>query len=420
MKKQILIAGLLMISAITFGQKKEIKAAQKLVKSNNFSEAITALKQVEGLVATADANVEQQYYVVLGQAYLGDAGNDYDKMEKAGDAFEKASAVNKNGKYKEDIEIGLNDLKNALIESAKLDQQSKRYVDGSKKLYKGYNMSKQDTIFLYYAASFATDGKDYDAAITYYSELLDIGFTGIVEEFYAVKKGTKEEKKFNTKKERDLVVKSGDFVIPTSRKTKSKKADILKSLTFIYNIKGETEKAKELIAEARKENPDDIDLLNAEANMYYKANDMANYKRVVNEMISKDPNNPQLYYNLGVASKKNGEIEEASKYYDKAIELKPDYVEALINKSQIILSGEAAIIEEMNGLGTSDADYDRYDELKEVKNELYKDALPYLEKALNVRKDDVDIIRTLKSMYDLLGMDDKAKEMRNRLAEIEG
>ena len=419
MKKQILIAGLLMISAITFGQKKEIKSAQKLIKANDFSEAVNTLNKVEGLIATADANVEQQYYVVLGQAYLGDAGNDFEKMEKAGIAFEKAASVNKNGKYKEDIEIGLNDLKNALIESAKLDQKSKNFVVGSKKLYKGYTLSKQDTIFLYYAASFATDGKDYDAAITYYSELLDLNFTGIVEEYFATKKGTSEEVKYNSKKERDLALRDGELVLPENRKTKSKKADILKSLTFIYNIKGETSKAKELVEEARKENPDDIDLLNAEANMYYKADDMVNYKKVVNEMISNDPNNPQLYYNLGVASKKNGEIDEASKFYDKAIELKPDYVEALINKSQIILSDEAAIIEEMNGLGTSKADYDRYDELKEVKNGIYTDALPYLEKALEVRPNDVDIIRTLKSMYDLLGMDDKAKDMRNKLAELE-
>ncbi len=420
MKKQILIVGLMMISAITFGQKKEIKSALKFLKANNFPEAISILTPLEGAIATADSSVEQQYYLVLGKSYLGDAGNDYEKMEKAGEAFDKALAVDKKGKYKEDIEIGLNDLKNALIESVKLDQQSKKYIDGSKKLYKGYTLSKQDTIFLYYAASFATDGKDYDRAIDYYSELLELSYTGIQDEYYAIKKGTTEEVKFGSKKERDLVIKSGDYVIPTEKKTKSKKPDILKSLTFIYNIKGETEKAKVLIKEARKENPDDIDLLNAEANMYYKANDMVNYKKVVNEMISKDPKNPQLYYNLGVASKKNGEVEEASKYYDKAIELKPDYVEALINRSQIILAGEAAIIEEMNGLGTSNADYKRYDELKEVKNGLYNEALPYLEKALNVRKDDADIIRTLKSMYDLLGMDDKAKEMRTRLSEIEG
>ncbi len=419
MKKQILIAGLLLISAITFGQKKEIKIAQKLVKSNNFSEAISTLKQVESTISSADASTEQHYYTLLGQAYLGDAGNDFDKMNKAGDAFEKALAVDKKGKYKTDIEKGLNDLKNALIESAKLDQKSKNYIDGSKKLYKGYTLSKTDTIFLYYAASFATDGKSYDDAIKYYSELLDLGYTGITTQYYAVKKGTNEETLFNTKKERDLVVKSREYVLPKDKKTKSKKADILKSLTFIYSITGDLEKAKELIKDAKKENPDDMDLLNVEANMYYKANDLVSYKKVVNEMIAKDPKNPQLYYNLGVASKKNGEIEDASNYYSKAIELKPDYVEALINKSQIILDDEAAIIEEMNSLGTSKADYDRYDELKEVKNGIYKEALPYLERALEIRKDDVDIIRTLKSMYDLLGMDDKAKEMRARLAKLE-
>ena len=64
-------------------------------------------------------------------------------------------------------------------------------------------------------------------------------------------------------------------------------------------------------------------------------------------------------------------------YYSKAIELNPDYAEALINKAQLILDGERTIIDEMNSLGTSNADYDRYDVLKEEKNKLYSEALPY-------------------------------------------
>ena len=40
---------------------------------------------------------------------------------------------------------------------------------------------------------------------------------------------------------------------------------------------------------------------------------------------------------LGVASARNGEKEEAMEYYSKAIELNPDYAEALINKAQLIL-----------------------------------------------------------------------------------
>jgi len=65
MKKQILIAGLLVVSAITFGQKKEIKSAQKAIKSAEFTEAIATLNGVEGLIPNADSNLQELYYLIF-------------------------------------------------------------------------------------------------------------------------------------------------------------------------------------------------------------------------------------------------------------------------------------------------------------------------------------------------------------------
>jgi tetratricopeptide (TPR) repeat protein len=273
-------------------------------------------------------------------------------------------------------------------------------------------LSKKDTIYLYYAASLAKDGQDYNAAINYYEELIDLGYTGIKEEFYATKKGTKEETKFGTKEERNIALKKGEYIIPRSKFTKSKKGTILKNMTFIYINEGDTEKATLLMKKAREESPDDINLMYAEAEMYYKSGDMLNYKSVINEIIINDPNNPDLYYNLGVASSKNDEKEEALNYYTKALELKPDYTEALINKAQLILDNESAIVIEMNALGTSNADYDKYDLLKKKKNDLYLEALPYLESASRLRPESMDIIKTLKGIYGMLGMDEKENAMK--------
>ena len=155
----------------------------------------------------------------------------------------------------------------------------------------------------------------------------------------------------------------------------------------------------------------------AEAELYYTSGDMTNYKRIISELIKSDPNNSDLYYNLGVASANNGQKDEAMEYYSKAIEINPNYAEALINKAQLILDGEKVIIEEMNSLGTSNADYDRYDVLKEEKNKIYQEALPYLESASKLRPESMDIIKTLKGIYGLLGMDAKEKEMKTILEQ---
>ena len=209
MKKQILIAGLLMVSAITFGQKKEIKIAQKAIKSGEFTEAIATLNGVEGLISKADSNVQELYYLVKAEAYIGGAGNDYEKMDIAVTAYEKVLSLNKNSKYAADAKIGLQEMINVLLMSAQLDQSTQEYLKGSKKIYRGYRLSKKDTIYLYYAASLAKDGQDYNAAIDYYEELINLGYTGIKEEFYATKKGTKEETKFGTEEERNIAKQYG-------------------------------------------------------------------------------------------------------------------------------------------------------------------------------------------------------------------
>jgi tetratricopeptide (TPR) repeat protein len=161
-------------------------------------------------------------------------------------------------------------------------------------------------------------------------------------------------------------------------------------------------------------------LIQVEADMVYKNGNMERYNELMQEMIAISPDNPDLYNNLGVANAKLGLKEKAIEYYRKAIELKPDNPGAKINVAVLILADEARLNEEMNALGTSRADYDRYDELKEQKNELYKEAAPYLESALNSRPDNVEIVRTLMGIYSQLGEDDKFKAMKTRLQEMEG
>ncbi len=420
MKKQILIVGIMMISTLTFGQKKEIKKAEKEIKSGNFTEAISVLKQAEGLIANTEEEVKAQYYLAKGEAYMGEAGGDLDKLKIAAESLLKSKEVSPKGKYVPKVDLAMINLRAALVNSAIEDQNSNKYSIAAEKLYTSYSVSKTDTSDLYFAAGNAVNAKDYDTALKYYKMLIDVDYTGIKKEYFATNKETNVEKSFDSKEEMNKGVKGGNFIKPRTTNSESKRGGVLRNMTLIYVSNGESEKAAKLIKQARKENPDDLALMNAEANLYYKAGDMVKYKAIINEVISKDPNNPELYYNLGVASKKNGEFDPAVEYYKKALELNPDYVEALINLADLMLSKDDAMIKEMNALGTSTADYNRYDELQEERNNLYKEALPFLERASNIRNENVDLINTLKNIYSQLGMDDKAKEMRTLLENLEG
>ena len=63
----------------------------------------------------------------------------------------------------------------------------------------------------------------------------------------------------------------------------------------------------------------------------------------MSEAIEKEPNNPVLYYNLGVVSGELGEKDVAISYYEKSIELDPSNENSYLNLVALILDGEYII-----------------------------------------------------------------------------
>lgn len=420
MKKQILLVGLFLVSALVFAQKKEIKKAEKALKSGEVTEALGYISEAEALLGSADDDEKLQFYIVKGEAYLADAGTDnFEKMKAASEAFAKAEAMGAE-KLQSRLDIGKQNLRVALVNSAINDQNSKNYTRAAEKLYTSYMASKKDTSDLYYAAGNAVNGKDYPTALKYYKTLLDLGYTGVRQEFVATDVETGKVIAFADKAERDLGLISQKYTNPDDRMTEPVRADILQKVTLIYISEGENEKAMQLMKDARAANPDDVNLIRSEADLAYKMGDMEKYNTLMEEVIKSDPNNPELYYNLGVSAGQLGQNEKALTYYKQALKIKPNYALAEINIAALLLKNEAGIVEEMNALGTSAADNRRYDELKETRNNLYREVLPYLESAIKQKSDNVELVRTLMNLYSQLGQDDKFKAMKAKLATMEG
>lgn len=416
MKTRILITGLAFVSAISFGQNKEIKKAEKANKSNSYAEALTFLTEAEPMLGAANNDVKASYYAAKGEALLGSGGSDYTKLKGAVEAFIKAIEIDP--KMETQLAGPLQNLRAALINSAVKDQNSGQYQMATDKLYTSYTLSK-DPSDLYYAASNAVNGKDYDAAIKYYQMVLDSGYTGETEEFVATRKETGEVEAFDNENVRNIAVKSGEFIKPEKRATESKKGEILRNMTLIYIEKGDNDKAMELMKDARAESPNDIYLMRADADMSYKMGNVERYNELMNKIAASDPENPEIYFNLGVGSAEIGNKEKAVEYYEKALELKPDYEAALINIAVLKLSGEDQLVEQMNSLGNSSADNKKYDLLKQQRKDVYAETMPYLEKALKLNPNNPEVVRTLMNIYGQLAEDAKYKEMKAKLETLE-
>tara|TARA_B100000795_G_scaffold186724_1_gene141939 strand:+ start:5710 stop:7020 length:1311 start_codon:yes stop_codon:yes gene_type:complete len=419
--KKILLVGFLFITLLSYGQRKELRQTQKLLDQSFYGEALDVLGQIESIIDGSDQKYQAQYYYLKGWALKGETN-----FNDAVVSLKKAIEIDNNIRLDKFVDLS-NDLiqqvETELVNAAVADNKNEDYSSASTKLYDAYliNPSKESNInYLYYAASSAVNGKDYDSSLEYYMALKNMGYTGISSEFFVTPIESGVEEKV-TETEYNLFKSSKEYTNPRIGKTESRLPEIVKNIALIYVQKGEVDLAVLAIKDAREANPDDVNLLLSEADLYIKLGDKVKFKELMQLAITKDPNNAILYYNLGVIYVEQGELEDGMVYYKKALELDDSYAPTYLNIVGLILEGESAIVESMNKLVTSNkrSDQMKYDALETSREDLYKDCLPYLEKLIEIDPENIEALRTAKNIYYTVGDNEKFKLMNVKLEELE-
>lgn len=420
MKKSILAIALLGLSSVAFSQKGEVRKADRALDDKDFSEAISLLNEAEAAgILDENDKWKERYYLAKGKAYgLKATAEPSNFMEDINTSIDALNQVLEMDSDNEEAKQGISQMRRGMIEVAIKNQEQENFDTAEQLLHKAYEMNTADTTMLYYAASAAVNGQMYDKALKHYEKLLDMNFDGSSVQYVAINKESGEEEAFQNKDMRDIALKSGDYTNPDQKKTPSLTGEIAKNITLIYIQKDESEKALKAIEKAKEENPEDIDLMQAEADLYYRLGKTDKYNEVMKEVVKLDPKNSSLYYNLGVGSEQLGDLEGARKYYKKAIELNPEMTDAYVNMASITLAKEKEIVEEMNKLGNSPADNKKYQELNKEKKKYYIQALPYLEKATKLDPNNMGALQTMLNIYYQLGEDEKAKETKAKIDKL--
>lgn len=405
MRKQIIALSLGLMSIGMFAQKSELKAVEKALKKNDFKTAKEVIAGLESMEGTMEGKYVAKYFYLKGSAY------GKSDVKKASEAYNKLFEVEKESgkdKYTKLAQPKLNELINFVSSKAiDLYNKDKDFKGATENFYLTYTLSPKDTSFLYNAAVSAEQAKDYDRSLKYFQKLKEIGYTNISTQYFATnKKGVQDL--FPNKTTRDISVKTGSHTDPVDKNTESKQVDIIKRIGYIYVNQGKPELAITVLEEARKSNPKDLNLILNQAQMYVDLKRMDKFEELMQEAVKLDPNNHLLYFNLGVVNQQQDKNKEAIAFFEKAIELKPDYSDAYLSIAGSILAGEKAIVEEMNN---NLSNFKKYEELEVKQKELYKKALPYLAKADNIKRT-LETVRTLLNIYDILEMEAKADELR--------
>lgn len=420
MKTRILIAFTLLATTMGFAQKNEIKAAEKALKSGDAATAKTALEGASSTIDGADAKIQAQYYFVKGNVHFdlaqkGDAG----AFEPAIESYQKVISVEEasgKAKYSDEAKQKLAQITSDLVNAAVDDNKNEKFKEAAEKLYMSYKLSPKDTIYLYYAASSAVNGGHYDEALAYYNELKDLNYDGS-ETLYSATEIASGETVQMSAQEYELYRKSNAYKDFKEEKTPSKKAEIVKNIALIYQQQGENEKALAAYEDAIQSNPNDVNLVLNKANLYYTMGDKDKFKELMAQASTMAPDNPDLLYNIGVINMEQGNIEEAREAYKKALAVDPNYVNALLNLSTTYVNEGNALIDEMNSLGTSRADTERYEELKQKKDDLFKEGAKILEEALKTNPDNESILAQLKNIYGALGDTENFMRIKKLMGE---
>ncbi|MGE5363103.1 MAG: tetratricopeptide repeat protein [Bacteroidota bacterium] len=162
----------------------------------------------------------------------------------------------------------------------------------------------------------------------------------------------------------------------------------------------EFNKSIALLEDARKNYPDDQEVLLLLSNAYIAGNKADVAIETFKAGVEKDPNNQYYRFNYGTLLLQANKFEEAVAQLTKATEIDPKYHNAFFNLGVAYVKWGTDLRVKADEAGVDNPEY---------KNK-YTQALPFLQKASELKSEDPAIWETLAKVYAVLGMQKESQE----------
>ena len=182
----------------------------------------------------------------------------------------------------------------------------------------------------------------------------------------------------------------------------------------MYKDKGDTAAYLNALQEGYARFPKEFFFLGNLINYYIFNGQEEQGIEYLNEAIAMDPTNAEYYNVKGSVMETLNKISEAEEAYDQALTLDGNSFKALNGKARMIYI-RAAQLEEKSVMAR---DMKASDMLKAKAMDMMRESLPYFEKAAEVNGEDIDNLRTLRSVYYKLGNTKKYDEVNARIKSL--
>ncbi len=392
MKRIVFLLIFILISAtVVHAQGRDIRRANRQLNRGNLDEA---KEHIEAAMEYEEALEDPELWVVKAQLYMEIAITEEPEYQQlaenpvdlADHALQKAQELDKDNDFLIEIQQAMLFMSELVFNAGVAAYNEEEWGTASDYFLRAYDISKsfdsKDTTTLYNAALTAEFGQDFEKARDLYLDL-----------------------------------KRMEYDQPF----------VYSSLSSISLHLGDTLKGTEYVQEGRDRYPDNLDLIFAEANIHIFTGDVEEATRVLDIAIEKDPDNPGLYFAFGANYDKMAQdtlyseedrefaFEQAVQAYEKALELRPDYFDAMYNLGALYFNKGLMLFEDAEQRLRKTQDFAQYQKDEEEFREIWLEAQPYLEQAKDLIDEDDPSYRTvvisLVELYARTNQPDKLKEI---------
>lgn len=388
MKKLFLTVVLSFLAVGVFAQKKVLKEAEKAFRKGEIDNAISNATQ-----ASQDAETKVDAYILLGDIYLQEFFNsERTSVEDAKNSFTA---------YNNALEVADEKTKEKILEGAVINPN-----DPNKPLG-GQMLGSLETVLLD-EANKALEEEDFKKAYEFLALATKVN-TDVSKDFfvgYAAENADLMDESFTYYKR----------VVDSDEEYENKNYAYNQVITYLVDQEN-IDEALVVLRKAKAEFPDDKLYSQWEVDLLIQVDQMDEAIEGLNKLVEQGNAEKNIYYMLAYLQWNNEEYPAALANAKKALEMDPNYGEALYVAGSVIYNEGADLMSQANSEVDDDA---KYKELREKALDKFKEAQPYFEKAIEADPNDVYSLRPLSTIYDQLGMDDKRDAILDRLDALEG
>jgi tetratricopeptide (TPR) repeat protein len=380
MKKVFLLIAAICISFGAFSQKGKVTAALSYIDQNMLDKAKESLDQAFNDEKSKDwfntyfakGKLCQAIYTADNPKY-----NAYytDPLTEAYAAYEKALALDEKGAAKKKIVAGLvySSLANNFYSQGSKKFEAKDFDGALNSFTTQIKVSESsnyvgalDTGMYYNAGLAAVNATKYNEAVAYFQKCIDLKYLGITPYY---------------------------------------------QMYQCYMNLGDTTKAESFLLDLPNKFPGDNTITLQLIDLYIKSNKYDEAFKYIKVAKEQDPNNYSLYFASGIMFLNQNKFDDAFPELSKAIELKADVYDLQYAMGVSYINKAAAMFVKANDI----MDVTKYTAAIDEANGVYAKALPYMEKALELKPDDIYALTSLKELYYRLKMTDKYNETKAKL-----